>query len=173
MKGSGQDLFEGSITESCISLEGLRKTMKILGQHCQYPSWDSIWALLYIKDSEGLLLSENCLVCLNYDCTKWSEIPTQLFKNSGDFMHHQVSHSNILCSAHTVHLCTILWISEQIKQWLFPHIAFNGFYKCDKVCSLHGTNWIFKHNWRPLKDWCFYSRQCCQNHSRKLHMEDF
>ena len=85
VKGSGQDLFEGSITESCISLEGLRKTMKNLGQHCQYPSWDSKWALLFIKDSEGLLLSENCLVCLNYDCTKRSEIPTQLFKNSGDF----------------------------------------------------------------------------------------
>ena len=123
--------------------------------------------------STRLLLSENCLVCLNYDCTKWSEIPIQLFKTSGDFMHHQVSHSNILCSAHTVHLCTILWISEQIKQWLFPYIAFNGFCKCDKVCSLHGTNWILKCNWRYLKDWCFYSRQCSQNHSRKLHMEDF
>ena len=140
-----------------------RTSLKVVSQHLahlwrdwekpwKYPGSDSKWALLYIKDSEGFLLLENRLVCLNYDCTKWSGIPIQLFKNSGDFMHHPVSHSNILCSAHTVHLCIILWISEQIKQWLFPYVAFNGFHKCDKVCSLHGTNWILKCNWRSLKD---------------------
>jgi hypothetical protein len=64
---------------------------------------------------------------------------TDPLKPSGNFVHHRVQHSQILRSAHTVHLC-VLYGSEN-KQRLFHCTALNDwFYNRDGVCLLRGTD---------------------------------
>jgi len=58
-------------------------------------------------------------------------------------MSHQISHSEILHSAHNV-FTRILWISEQTAIISPYSIKLIGFYNRGRDCSLRGTEWAFK-----------------------------
>jgi hypothetical protein len=65
-------------------------------------------------------------------------------KPSGYITYHQVAHSNLLRSAHTVYL-RVSYGSKDKRQ-LLPYTTLTGFHNQNGVCLLRGTDWVFKHN---------------------------
>ena len=69
----------------------------------------------------------------------------KLWKPSGHYTYHQVWHSTILRSVHTLYLCVLY--GSQNKQRLFPCKALTEwFYNRDGVCLLRGTDWVLKYS---------------------------
>ena len=123
--------------------------------------WSDVPGWVYL--AEVIILTRS--VCLLARNPFLKNICNNPLKPSGHYTYHQVQHSTILRSVHTVYLCVLC--GSQNKQPLFPYTTLTDWF----VCLLRGTDWI--HISHTLRSLLITATQLCPTCHTRLYFRCF